>query len=43
MLRQMEAIIRRVAAENARPDWTPWAIPFLASAVVVMALRSNFD
>jgi hypothetical protein len=43
MLRRMEAIIRRVAAENARPDWTLLAISFLASAVVVVALRSNFD
>jgi hypothetical protein len=43
MLRRMEAIIRRVAAENARSDWTLLAISFLAFAVVVMALRSNFD
>jgi hypothetical protein len=43
MLRRMEAIIRRVAAENARPDWTLLAISFLVSAVVVTALRSNFD
>jgi hypothetical protein len=39
MSRRVEAIIRRMAAENARPDWT---ISFLVSAVVVMALRSNF-
>jgi hypothetical protein len=39
----MEAIIRRTAAENARPDWTLPAISFLVSAVVVMVLRSNFD
>jgi hypothetical protein len=39
MLRRVEAIIRRVAAENARLDWTNSFV----SAVVVMALRSNFD
>jgi hypothetical protein len=43
MLRRMEALIGRMAAENARPDWTLLAISFLVSAVVVMALRSNFD
>jgi len=43
MLRRMEAIIRWIAAENARPDWTPLAISFLVSAVVVMVLRLNFD
>jgi hypothetical protein len=42
MLRRMEAI-RLIAAENARPDWTPLALSFLVSAAVVMALRSNFD
>jgi hypothetical protein len=40
MLRPVEAIIRRVAAENARPDWT---ISIPICAVVVMALRSKFD
>jgi hypothetical protein len=40
MLRRVEAIIRRVKAEKARPDWT---ISILISAVVVMALRSKFD
>jgi hypothetical protein len=43
MLRRIEGIIRRVAAENATPNWTLLAISFLASAVVVVALRSNFD
>jgi hypothetical protein len=39
MLRRTEAIIGRMAAEKARLDCT---ISFV-SAVVVMALRSNFE
>ncbi len=27
MLRRVEEIIRRIAAENAKPDWTLLAIP----------------
>jgi hypothetical protein len=43
MLRRMEALIWRVAAESAGPDWTLLAISYLASAAVVIALRSALD
>jgi hypothetical protein len=43
MLRWIDALIWRVAAGSARPDWTLLAISYLASAAVVMALRSAFD
>jgi hypothetical protein len=39
----MEAHSWRAAAERARPDWTLLAISYLASAGVVIALRSAFD
>src|ERR1700722_7248377 len=37
MLRGMEALIWRVAAESAGPDWTLLAISYFASAAVVIA------
>jgi hypothetical protein len=43
MLRRMEALIWRVASVSAGPDWTLLAISYLASAAVVIALRSAFD
>ena len=44
MLRGMEALIWwRVAAGSAGPDWTLLAISYLASAAVVIALRSALD
>jgi hypothetical protein len=39
----MEALIWRVAAGSAGPDWTLLAISYFASAAVVIALRSAFD
>src|ERR1700731_2830556 len=43
MLGRIEALIRQVAAESAGPDWALLAISYLASAAVVIALRSAFD
>jgi hypothetical protein len=43
MLRRTQTLIWRVAAESARPDWTLLAISYLASAAIVMVLRSAFD
>jgi hypothetical protein len=42
MLRLMEGLVRRVAADSARPDWTLFAISELASAAVVLFFRSMF-
>jgi len=43
MLRRMDALIWRAAAESAWPDWTLLAISYLASAAVIIALRSAID
>jgi hypothetical protein len=43
MLTRMLTRIWRVAAESARPDCMLLAISYLASAAIVMALRSAFD
>ncbi|MBP1294202.1 hypothetical protein [Bradyrhizobium elkanii] len=42
MAHLMEGLVRRVAADSARPDWTLLAISELASAAVVVLFRSVF-
>ena len=42
MLKRMEGFVCRVAAESTRPDRTLLAISYLASATVVVVLRSVF-
>jgi hypothetical protein len=42
MLRRVEGLVWRVAAESAKPDLTLLAISYLLSAVIVLALRSVF-
>jgi hypothetical protein len=39
----MEGLLRQVAADSARPDWTLLAISELASAEVVVFFRSMFS
>jgi hypothetical protein len=43
MLTLMEGLARRVAVRSARPDWTLLAISELASAAIVVSLRSMFS
>ena len=43
MLRLMEGLVRRVALDSARPDWTLLAISELASAAIVLFFRSMFS
>ncbi|WGD51581.1 hypothetical protein QA641_40160 [Bradyrhizobium sp. CB1650] len=40
MLRRVEVLVGRVAAESARPEWTLLAVSYFLSAVIVLALRS---
>ena len=42
MAHLMEGLVRRVAADRARPDWTLLAVSELASATIVLFLRSMF-
>ena len=42
MLRRVEGLVWRVAAESANPDLTLLAISYLLSAVIVLALQSVF-
>jgi hypothetical protein len=39
----MERPVRRVANDGARPDWTLLAVSELASAAIVVSLRSMFS
>ncbi len=39
----MEGLLRRVAADSARPDWTLLAISELASAAIVLFFRLMFS
>jgi hypothetical protein len=39
----MEAILCRLAAASAGPDWTLLAISYAISAAVVISLHSVFD
>ena len=43
MLRWIEAVVCRVAAGSARPDWTLLAISYAISAAVVISLHSVFN
>jgi len=43
MLRLMEGLVRRGAADSARPDGTLLAISELASAAIVLFFRSMFS
>jgi hypothetical protein len=43
MARLMEGLVRRVAADSARPDWTLLAISELASTAIVVFFRSVFS
>jgi hypothetical protein len=43
MAHLMEGLVRRVAAECARPAWTLLAISELASAAIVVFFRSMFS
>ena len=43
MAQLMEGLVRRVAVDNARPDWTLLAISELASAAIVVFFRSMFS
>jgi hypothetical protein len=40
MLRLMEGLVRRVAADSARPVWTLLAVSELVSAAIVLVFRS---
>jgi hypothetical protein len=40
MLRQFAGLVRRFAAESARPYWTLLAISYLLSAAIVLSIRS---
>jgi hypothetical protein len=40
MARLREGLVRRVAADSARPDWTLLAISELTSAATVLFFRS---
>ena len=39
----MEELVRRVAADSARPEWTLLAVSELVSAVIVLCFRSMFS
>jgi hypothetical protein len=43
MAKLMEGLVRRVAVDSARPDWTLLAISELVSAVIVLFFRSMFS
>jgi hypothetical protein len=43
MAQLMEGLVRRVAADSARPDWTLLAVSELASAAIVLFFRSMFS
>jgi hypothetical protein len=43
MAKLMEGLVRRVAADSARPDWTLLAASELASAAIVLFFRSMFS
>jgi hypothetical protein len=44
MAQLIEGLVRRVAADSARPDWTLLAISELASAAaIVVFFRSTFS
>jgi hypothetical protein len=43
MLRVIEGLVRRVAADSARPDWTLLAVSELASAAIVLFFQSIFS
>jgi hypothetical protein len=43
MAHLMEGLVKRVAADSARPDWTLLAISELASAAIVVSFRSMFS
>jgi len=43
MAHLMEGLVRRVAADSARPDWTLLAISEFASAAIVLFFRSMFS
>jgi hypothetical protein len=43
MLRVIEGLVRRVAADSVRPDWTLLAVSELASAAIVLFFRSIFS
>ena len=43
MAHLMEGLVRRVAADSARPDWTLLAISELASAAIMLFFRSTFS
>jgi hypothetical protein len=40
MLRRVERLVGRIAAESTRPDWTLFAIAHLFSEAFVLVLRS---
>jgi hypothetical protein len=42
MAHLIEGLVRRVAADSARPDWTLLAVSELVSAVIVLFFRSMF-
>jgi len=42
MLRRVEGLVWRAAADSTNPDLTLLAISYLFSAVIVLALRSVF-
>ena len=42
MAHLMEGLVRRVAADSARPDWTLLAVSELTSAAIVLFFRSMF-
>jgi hypothetical protein len=43
MAQLMEGLVRRVAANSARPDWALLAFSELASAAIVVFFRSMFS
>jgi hypothetical protein len=43
MAQLMEGLVRRVAADSARPDWTLLAISELAFAAIMLFFRSTFS
>jgi hypothetical protein len=43
MAHLMEGLVRRIAVDSVRPDWTLLAISELASAAIVLFFRSMFS
>jgi hypothetical protein len=43
MAQLMEGLVRRVAVDSARPDWTLLALSELAAAAIVLIFRSMFS